>query len=111
MYQAEYRAYFARNNVRHDGKKKNSTRCPASSWCLGWVFRAGASEGEARIAADLAETNVDVITAAESIGSYKVIPKATSSTSSTGPSSRRSWASAGEAAARRVALVTGGGWA
>jgi rhamnose utilization protein RhaD (predicted bifunctional aldolase and dehydrogenase)/NAD(P)-dependent dehydrogenase (short-subunit alcohol dehydrogenase family) len=73
-YQAEYRAYFARQNVRHDGKKKELDPVPRIILVPGLgLFGLGASKADARVAADLAEANVDVITAAESIGSYEVI--------------------------------------
>jgi rhamnose utilization protein RhaD (predicted bifunctional aldolase and dehydrogenase)/NAD(P)-dependent dehydrogenase (short-subunit alcohol dehydrogenase family) len=110
-YQAEYRAYFARNNVRHDGKKKELDPVPRVILVPGLgLFGLGASKGEARVAADLAETNVDVIAAAESIGSYEVIPERDVFDIEYWSLEQAKLGKAREKPlARRVALVTGGG--
>jgi rhamnose utilization protein RhaD (predicted bifunctional aldolase and dehydrogenase)/NAD(P)-dependent dehydrogenase (short-subunit alcohol dehydrogenase family) len=76
-YQSEYRAYFARHNSRYGGGKKELDPAPRVILVPGLgLFGLGAGKEEARVAADLAETNVKVITAAEKIGSYEVIPEA-----------------------------------
>jgi rhamnose utilization protein RhaD (predicted bifunctional aldolase and dehydrogenase)/NAD(P)-dependent dehydrogenase (short-subunit alcohol dehydrogenase family) len=110
-YQAEYRAYFARNNVRHDGQKKELDPVPRVILVPGLgLFGLGAGKGEARIAADLAETNVDVITAAESIGSYEVIPESDVFDIEYWSLEQAKLGKAREKPlARRVVLVTGGG--
>jgi NAD(P)-dependent dehydrogenase (short-subunit alcohol dehydrogenase family) len=110
-YEAEYRAYFARNNVRHDGKKKELDPAPRVILVPGLgLFGLGASKGEARVAADLAETNVDVITAAESIGSYEVIPESDVFDIEYWSLEQAKLGKAREKPlARRVVLVTGGG--
>jgi NAD(P)-dependent dehydrogenase (short-subunit alcohol dehydrogenase family) len=75
-YQSDYRAYFARQNARHGGRKTELDHAPRVILVPGLgLFGLGASTAEAKIVADLAETNVKVITAAETIGSYEVIPE------------------------------------
>jgi rhamnulose-1-phosphate aldolase/alcohol dehydrogenase len=76
-YVAEYRAYFATHNARHHGMKRPLDASPRVVLVQGvGLFGVGASKAEARIAADLAETNVEVITAAETIGRFEVIDEA-----------------------------------
>ena len=76
-YRTEYQAYFARNNERHAGGKKPLDAVPRVIMVPGLgLFGLGASHGEARIAADLAETNIEVITGAETIGRFEVIDEA-----------------------------------
>ncbi len=75
-YQSEYRAYFARNTVRYGSQKTELDPAPRVILAPGLgLFGLGASKAEACIAADLAETNVKVITAAETIGGYEAIPE------------------------------------
>ncbi len=76
-YIAEYRAYFARNNKRFDGKKKEIDPIPRVVLVPGLgLFGLGESKKAAAIAADLAETNVEVIANAETLGRFKVISEA-----------------------------------
>ncbi len=73
-YQKDYHAYFARNNKRQKIKKTELDRLPRLILVPGLgLFGLGASSKAAAIAADLGETNVDVITAAEALSSYRVI--------------------------------------
>jgi len=73
-YQDDYRGYFERHNQRYQGTKTPLDAVPRVVMVPGLgLFGLGASLKEARVAADLAETNIDVITAAELIGRYEVI--------------------------------------
>ena len=76
-YQADYRAYFDRHNARQQTPKTSLDPVPRVILVPGLgLFGLGASAAAAAVAADLAETNVDVITDAESIGRFEVIPEA-----------------------------------
>ncbi|NQU59773.1 MAG: bifunctional aldolase/short-chain dehydrogenase [Rhodospirillales bacterium] len=76
-YTDAYHAYFKRNNRRQKIKRTELDPMPRMIMVPGLgVFGLGANAKAARIAADLAETNIDVITAAERIGPYKVIAEA-----------------------------------
>ncbi|MCP5364881.1 MAG: bifunctional aldolase/short-chain dehydrogenase [Hyphomicrobiales bacterium] len=76
-YQDDYRSYFERHNQRYQGTKKPLDAVPRVVLVPGvGLFGLGASLKEARIAADLAETNIEVITAAERMGQYEVISEA-----------------------------------
>ncbi|HYN39944.1 MAG TPA: bifunctional aldolase/short-chain dehydrogenase, partial [Rhodospirillales bacterium] len=110
-YQAEYKAYFARHESRYHGRKKMLDPAPRVILVPGLgLFGLGASKAEAKIAADLAEANIDVITAAETIDSYAVISEAdifdieywSLEQAKLGKTMERPLA-------RRIALVTGGG--
>jgi len=73
-YQKAYHDYFTRNNKRQKTKKTELDRLPRLILVPGLgLFGLGASAKAAAIAADLGETNVAVITAAESVSSYRVI--------------------------------------
>ena len=73
-YVAGYRAYFARNNKRFKGAKKELDPIPRVVLVPGLgLFGLGESRNAARIAADLAETNIEVIGNAEALGRYQVI--------------------------------------
>jgi rhamnose utilization protein RhaD (predicted bifunctional aldolase and dehydrogenase)/NAD(P)-dependent dehydrogenase (short-subunit alcohol dehydrogenase family) len=75
-YEARYRDYFERNNARLGGIKTRLDAAPRVLLVPGLgLFAAGASAQAARIAADLAETNVAVILEAEAIGAYHSIPE------------------------------------
>ncbi|MCC7017627.1 MAG: bifunctional aldolase/short-chain dehydrogenase, partial [Rhodospirillales bacterium] len=75
-YVADYRAYFARNNKRFKGAKKELDPIPRVVLVPGLgLFGLGESLKAAKIAADLAETNVEVIANAEALGRYRVIPE------------------------------------
>jgi rhamnose utilization protein RhaD (predicted bifunctional aldolase and dehydrogenase)/NAD(P)-dependent dehydrogenase (short-subunit alcohol dehydrogenase family) len=76
-YVAAYGAYFARNNVRQTVRKKELDPMPRVILVPGLgLFGAGASAREARVAADLAETNVKVISDAEAVGRYETLSEA-----------------------------------
>jgi NAD(P)-dependent dehydrogenase (short-subunit alcohol dehydrogenase family) len=73
-YVARYRDYFARHNAESVPPKKPLDPIPRVVLVRGLgLFGVGASLGEARVAADIAETNIAVISAAESIGRYESI--------------------------------------
>lgn len=76
-YRADYHAYFERNNARHGERKTPIDASPRIILVPGvGLFGLGASAKEAAAAADLAGTNVEVITAAEILGRFEVIPEA-----------------------------------
>jgi rhamnose utilization protein RhaD (predicted bifunctional aldolase and dehydrogenase)/NAD(P)-dependent dehydrogenase (short-subunit alcohol dehydrogenase family) len=76
-YIAEYHAYFARNNKTQAAPKTELDPMPRVIFVPGvGLFGLGNSAGAASIAADLAETNIDVITDVEAMGTYEVIPEA-----------------------------------
>jgi rhamnulose-1-phosphate aldolase/alcohol dehydrogenase len=110
-YVRDYRAYFARNNRRQKTKKKELDPLPRVILVPGLgLFGLGANAKAARIAADLAETNVEVITAAERMGTYKVIPEADIfDIEYWSLEQAKLGKSAEKPLARRVVLVTGGG--
>ena len=73
-YVAAYHAYFARNNKRFKGAKKELDPIPRVVLAPGLgLFGLGESRVAAKIAADLAETNIEVIGHAEALGRYRVI--------------------------------------
>ncbi|MBL6933112.1 MAG: SDR family oxidoreductase, partial [Rhodospirillales bacterium] len=74
-YQKACHAYFARQN-KVQGPKTELDPMPRIILVPGvGLFGLGANANTAAIAADLAETNIEVITGAESISSYQVIPE------------------------------------
>ncbi len=76
-YQAEYRAYFERNNARVGGKKTELDRIPRLVFVPGLgIFALGASAREAAIAGDIAECFVEVVTDAEAIGRFEPVAEA-----------------------------------
>jgi rhamnose utilization protein RhaD (predicted bifunctional aldolase and dehydrogenase)/NAD(P)-dependent dehydrogenase (short-subunit alcohol dehydrogenase family) len=110
-YVARYHAYFARNNERAGGKKTELDPLPRVILVPGLgLFGAGASAGDAAIAADIAENTVQVIADAEAIGEYRPIGEADMF-------DMEYWSleqaklgkAAGKPLARQVAIVTGGG--
>tara|TARA_Y100001936_G_scaffold252054_1_gene310270 strand:- start:5471 stop:7516 length:2046 start_codon:yes stop_codon:yes gene_type:complete len=75
-YIADYHAYFSRNNEKQVVPKTELDPMPRVILVPGvGLFGLGNSAGAAAVAADLAETNIDVITDVESMGVYKVIPE------------------------------------
>ncbi len=69
-YVAAYHDYFARHNVRHAQPKIELDPMPRVILAPGLgLFGLGASANAARIAADIAETTIDVIAHAEAIAS------------------------------------------
>ena len=75
-YVDDYRAYFARNNANARPPKKPLDPMPRVILVPGLgLFGLGKSAKDAAIAADIAETAIDVITDAESIGRFTSIPE------------------------------------
>ncbi|GAB6052779.1 bifunctional aldolase/short-chain dehydrogenase [Magnetospira thiophila] len=75
-YKADYHAYFERNNARLGGIKTELDLFPRIALVPGLgLFGMDKSHGGAAIAADLAETNIAVITAAEGLGRFDPIPE------------------------------------
>ena len=69
-----YLAYFERNNARSDPKKTMLDVQPRVVLVPGvGLFGAGASKKDAAIAADIYETNIKVIGAAEGVGRFESI--------------------------------------
>lgn len=110
-YVAEYHAYFARNNARHDPPKQELDPAPRIILVPGLgLFGLGASAKAAAIAADLAETNVEVISAAESMSRYEVLPEADTFDMEYWSLEQAKLGKATEKPlARHVVVVTGGG--
>ena len=76
-YARDYRAYYERNNTRFGGKKKVLDPIPRLVLVPGLgLFAMGASAKDAAVAGDLAECMVDVITAAEAIGTFQPVGEA-----------------------------------
>src|SRR5215471_10990245 len=107
----DYHAYFARNNARVKGVKKELDPYPRVILVPGLgLFGLGASAKDAAIAADIAENTVEVITDAERMSAYRPI-------SEEDQFDVEYWsleqAKLGKAAekrlARQVAVITGGG--
>jgi len=75
-YQAQYRAYFERHNAESVPKKKPLDSEPRVVLLPGvGLFGLGASSKEAKIAADIAETWIEVVTAAEAGAGFESIPE------------------------------------
>ena len=73
---AHYHGYFARNNQRVKGIKKELDPLPRVILVPGvGLFGLGASAKDAAIAADIAENTVEVVTAAEAMSRYQPIPE------------------------------------
>jgi len=110
-YVADYRVYFARNNKRFKGAKKELDPIPRVVLVPGLgLFGLGESKKAARIAADLAETNVEVIRDAEALGRYQVIPEPdTFDVEYWSLEQAKLGKGAEKPLARHVVVVTGGG--
>jgi rhamnose utilization protein RhaD (predicted bifunctional aldolase and dehydrogenase)/NAD(P)-dependent dehydrogenase (short-subunit alcohol dehydrogenase family) len=73
---ADYHAYFQRHNVRQMPGKTELDPLPRVVLVPGLgLFGVGNSSKDARIAADLAETTVEVVADAERLGTYECIPE------------------------------------
>jgi NAD(P)-dependent dehydrogenase (short-subunit alcohol dehydrogenase family) len=73
-YAERYRAYFERNNARIEPKKTMLDVVPRVVLVPGvGLFGAGASKKDAAVAADIYETNIAVIGAAEGVGRFESI--------------------------------------
>ena len=71
-----YHAYFARNNATRPTPKIELDPMPRAILVPGLgAFGLGESAKAARIAADLIETNIEVIADAEAMGAYEAIPE------------------------------------
>jgi rhamnose utilization protein RhaD (predicted bifunctional aldolase and dehydrogenase)/NAD(P)-dependent dehydrogenase (short-subunit alcohol dehydrogenase family) len=76
QYVRDYHAYFARNNKISPVNKTELDPMPRVVLVPGvGLFGLGNSAGAAAIAADLAETNIEVISDAEAMSSYRPIPE------------------------------------
>jgi rhamnose utilization protein RhaD (predicted bifunctional aldolase and dehydrogenase)/NAD(P)-dependent dehydrogenase (short-subunit alcohol dehydrogenase family) len=74
---AEYHAYFARHNARQDPPKRELDPMPRVILVPGLgLFGLGRSARDARIAADIAQSNVETITDAESVGRFEPVGEA-----------------------------------
>lgn len=73
---ADYHAYFQRHNVRQMPSKTELDPLPRVVLVPGLgLFGVGNSSKDAKIAADLAETTVEVVADAERLGTYECIPE------------------------------------
>ncbi len=110
-YIRDYRAYFARNNRRQKPKRRQLDPLPRVILVPGLgLFGLGASSKAAKVAADVAEANVQVIAAAERIGRYRVIGDADIFAIEYWSLEQAKLGKAAEKPlARKVAVVTGGG--
>ncbi len=76
-YVADYTAYFQRNNDRVGGDRVMLDPLPRVFYVAGLgIFAAGPSAKGAKVAADVAEATVDVITKAEGIDGWEPLPEA-----------------------------------
>ena len=76
-YRADYQAYFARNDARQAAPKVPLDAAPRVILVPGLgLFGIGASAKDAAQVADLAETNAEVITAAEALGRFESVSEA-----------------------------------
>ena len=108
---AHYHDYFARNNARLHGIKKELDPLPRVVLVPGvGLVGLGGSAKDAAIAADIAENTVDVITAAERMSSYESIPEADQFDVEYWSLEQAKLGKAAEKPlARQVAVITGGG--
>ena len=108
---AHYHDYFAKNNARVNGAKKELDPLPRVVLVPGLgFFGLGGSAKDAAIAADIAENTVDVITAAESMSRYESIPVEDQFDVEYWSLEQAKLGKAAEKPlARQVAVVTGGG--
>ena len=110
-YKQAYRAYFQRQNSQQTVSRTELDPLPRLILVPGLgLFGLGASAKAASIAADLAETNIEVITGAESMSRYEVIPERDVFDIEYWSLEQAKLGKTREQPlARRVALVTGGG--
>lgn len=77
QYRDRYRAYFDRNNLRFDGKKKALDPTPRVVLVPGvGLFGVGARGNDASIAADIAETNAAIVSDGTQLGAFESITEA-----------------------------------
>lgn len=105
-----YEAYFERNNAKANPKKTKLDPTPRVILVPGiGLFGLGASKKKASVTADMAVATVEVITASESIGTFKVITEKDRFDIEYWSLEQAKLASGKEKAlARRVVVVTGG---
>lgn len=110
-YQAAYHACFAANNARQAVPKTELDPVPRVILVPGLgLFGVGATAAAAEIAADLAETNVEVIAAAEAVGTFTAVSEADAFDIEYWSLEQAKLGKAAEKPlARHVVLVTGGG--
>ncbi|HEY4265248.1 MAG TPA: bifunctional aldolase/short-chain dehydrogenase [Micropepsaceae bacterium] len=108
---AHYHDYFARNNARLRGVKKELDPFPRVVLVPGLgLFGLGASAKDAAIAADIAENTVDVIEAAERGSSYRPISEEDQfDVEYWSLEQAKLGKGAEKSLARQVAVITGGG--
>ena len=108
---ARYHAYFASNNRRMNGIKKELDPYPRVILVPGLgLFGLGASAKDAAIAADIAENTVDVVSAAEAMSRYESIPQEDQFDVEYWSLEQAKLGKAAEKPlARQIALITGGG--
>ena len=109
-YVADYRAYFARHDGVREPPKKALDPLPRVVLVPGLgLFGAGPSAAAARIAADLAENTVRVITDAEAVGTYQPVDEAATFDIEYWSLEQAKLSKAAEKPlARQVAVITGG---
>ncbi|MGF1641445.1 MAG: SDR family oxidoreductase, partial [Rhodospirillales bacterium] len=110
-YKVDYHGYFARNNPRQAVPKTELDPLPRIVLVPGLgLFGLGASAREAKTVADLALTNVEVITDAETLGRFSVIAEPDIFDIEYWSLEQAKLGKAAEKPlARQVAVVTGGG--
>ncbi len=106
-----YGSYFARHNAKAKPKKTKLDPTPRVFLVPGvGLFGLGTSKKKASITADMAVANVEVITASESIGTFKVISEKDRFDIEYWSLEQAKLAAGSEKTlARRVCVVTGGG--
>src|SRR5215468_9147516 len=107
---ADYHAYFQRHNVRQMPSKKELDPMPRVVLVPGLgLFGLGNTSKDAKIAADLAETTVEVVADAERLGTYECIPEPDIfDIEYWSLEQAKLGAAAEKPLARRIAVVTGG---
>jgi len=107
---ADYHAYFARYNGKQIVAKKELDPVPRVVLVPGvGLFGVGNTSKDAKIAADLAETTVEVIADAERLGTYQCIPEPDIFDIEYWSLEQAKLSAAAEKPlARRIAVVTGG---
>ena len=107
---ADYHAYFARHNGKQIVAKKELDPIPRVVLVPGLgLFGVGNNAKDAKIAADLAETTVEVVTDAERLGTYECIPEPDIFDIEYWSLEQAKLSSAAEKPlARRIVVVTGG---
>jgi rhamnose utilization protein RhaD (predicted bifunctional aldolase and dehydrogenase)/NAD(P)-dependent dehydrogenase (short-subunit alcohol dehydrogenase family) len=109
-YVANYHAYFQRHNVRQMPSKTELDPMPRVVLVPGLgLFGLGNTSKDAKIAADLAETTVEVVSDAERLGIYECIPEPDIfDIEYWSLEQAKLGATAEKPLARRIAVVTGG---